>query len=270
MMHNIINLFLIVTVSFLFFSLILFYFYRDIYEKKKEILLKVVFSISILLVALRWFYAGHPPLLGTFEQSLSATFALLLFARYFDRTFKYTSYAFHYVFVIYIYGLFFSKMVRPEISTEVTFWTYFHVTFAWTAFGFLTFSFFAALSILFQDNKSEYFEDPSTQKLLITGLVFGFSAFTIMFFFGSYFASRVLGSWWKFDPAHLLFLSAWLIYTIPLHGALFFNWKNKVISWWIFLAYIVTFVLYWGLIYFNDITFHIFDIEFKTHSSGIF
>ena len=46
-----------------------------------------VLAIALLgaLIGVRWYHAGHPPIFGTYEETLSASFAVTLFSLILDR-----------------------------------------------------------------------------------------------------------------------------------------------------------------------------------------
>lgn len=239
-------------------------------------LCSAVVTVQGAAVALRWYYTGHPPILGTFEATAAASWAVIVAAVLVDPKARYAALTMPIAFAICVYGLCFDTIGRPLIISEQSLWVYFHALFAWIAFGFYTISFAAAVAVLARGRlssrlpgglASEGAPDKNLERFLLSNsILYGFMAQTVMFVLGSYYSSMLHGGWWNWDAVEYLFVVAWFMYGAVLHGRLFFGWPAERVAVWVVLAYIATLVLYWGLIYFPWSTYHIFDLEFKIHS----
>ncbi len=224
-----------------------------------RLLLILLVVIEGFYIGERWASTGHPPILGTFEESLASSFTILAFALLFDRANRFTLPALVFAGVTLLYGLNFDTTERPLVISEQSYWVYFHVLFAWIAYGFYTFSTMAAFYLRWRGG------DGYVEEMMDRGLLMGFIAQSTMFFFGSYYSSRLHGRWWMWDPVEYLFVISWFLYAIPIHGRILFGWDRKRMAPWILLASVGTLLLYWGLIYFPWATYHVFDPQWKTH-----
>ena len=237
----------------------------------------VALLIEGAYIGIRWFHTGHPPIFGTFEAALSASWMLILFSILIDRKARFAWFIIPFAALTLVYGLNFDKTGKPLVISEQSYWVWFHALFAWIAYGFYTFSFAGAVGILakspsfpplkkggeggLKGGKGGFDLDVFTCETLL----WGFLAQTIMFVLGSYYSIRLHGSWWVWDPVEYLFIVSWFLYAIPIHGRILYSWGLKRTAWLIILGMIGTMLLYWSLIYFPFSTYHIFDTEFKSH-----
>ena len=230
------------------------------------------------LIGVRWYHAAHPPIFGTYEESLSASFAVTLFSLFLDREGRFARFTAALSFITLGYGSFFDSSLKPLVISEQSLWVEFHALFAWIAYGFHAIVFAAAIGILIK--KEETVDAPSVSLsstslrtgraglsdwLMRKGLVYGFIGQTVFFVIGSYYSARLHGRWWMWDAVEYLFIISWLIYAVAMHGRILSGWSAKRTAAWIAAGFAALMLLYWGLIYFPHSTYHIFDIEFKTH-----
>jgi ABC-type transport system involved in cytochrome c biogenesis permease subunit len=217
-------------------------------------------------IGIRWASTGHPPILGTFEEALAASWFLVVFVVIVDRSRQLAPIIIPLSFLTLIYGLRFDTLGRPLIISEQSYWVYFHALFAWIAYSFYTISFAASLGVLFGRYARRFFSDEELfKRYMYNGLLYGFAAQTVMFVLGSYYSSRLHGSWWTWDPVEYLFVVSWIVYAIAIHGRVFYKWEEKRLARWVILGMAGTILLYWVLNYFPWATYHIFDIEQKQH-----
>ena len=236
-------------------------------------LLGAILLVEGGFVGLRWYLTGHPPILGTYEETLAASLALVLFCFLLDKERKLGPFVVPFAFITLLYGLAYETEGRPLIISEQSLWVYFHALFAWIAYGFYTLAFVAAAAVVapgrvgrLMGGVAETFKEGGQGGDKVSRwLLYGFSAQTVMFVLGSYYSSRLHGSWWVWDPVEFLFLTSWLIYAVAVHGRFFFGWQISKWGRYVVLGYVVTLVLYWGLVFFYWSTYHVFDPELKFH-----
>ena len=274
-----------------------------------------VLSIALLgaLIGVRWYHAGHPPIFGTYEETLSASFAVTLFSLFLDREGRFARFTASFAFFTLLYGSFFDSSLKPLVISEQSLWVEFHALFAWIAYGFYALVFAAAMGVLIkkvtprptplgvsapkgggtlrlrrtEDGsggiKKETVEAPSASLpsaslrtgrtgraglsdwLMHKGLLYGFIGQTVFFVIGAYYSARLHGRWWTWDTVEYLFVASWLIYAVAMHGRILSGWSDKRTAAWVAAGFAALLFLYWGLVYFPHSTYHIFDIEFKTH-----
>lgn len=246
---------------------ILFYF-KNISKKTYLLLVGIILVIEGIFIGIRWYNTGHPPMFGTFEATISASWVLLFLAVLIDRKAQFGRIVIPFVVLTLFYGILFDKTGKPLIISEQSYWVYFHALFAWLAYGFYTFSFAGAVLTLGhgkwgEGSGKEIIENIGefTYKALLNG----FLAQTIMYVLGSYYSIRLHGNWWIWDPVEYLFVVSWCLYAIPVHGKILYGWGGQRIARLSILGMLGTLFLYWSLIYFPWASYHIFDVEIKIH-----
>lgn len=254
-------------------------------------------AFHLASVAVRWMGSGHPPVFGTFEATLCASWFLLLFV-----AFSWRSVHRHFrllvltsvpmALLLLLYGLvFFNTERMPLTISELSLWVDFHALFSWLAFAPFTLAFCLSGFYLWSSRtgaasgptsllrSSETWgntpahESPKRQLDIIDELAFryinfGFVSYTIMFALGSYYSSILFGSWWLWDPVFSISLMAWLLVGLYIHLRLFFHWNGKRAAWFFIVVFAVIGFSYWGLVYLptgRGGTFHVFDIDLKMH-----
>ena len=212
-------------------------------------------ACHLAAAAVRWVDVGHPPVFGTYEATLSASWFLLLFA-----ALSYRSVHRHFRLVVLaavplallllLYGIALFGTVRmPLTISEMSLWVDFHALFAWLAFAPFTLAFclsgfylwfaksgraLAPTFLLYRHTSHEVEQestDPETpnrqlaiiDELAFRYITFGFVSHSIMFALGSYYSSILFGTWWRWDPVFSIALIAWLLVGLYIHMRLFYN-----------------------------------------------
>lgn len=230
--------------------------------RRYRVLYALIIATLGALIGVRWYHAGHPPIFGTYEETLSASFAVTVFSLILDREGRFGRFTATFAFFTLLYGSLFDSTLKPLVISEQSLWVEFHALFAWIAYGFYSLVFAAAISVLL---KKEETLDVLSDWLMRKGLLYGFIGQTVFFVIGSYYSTRLHGRWWMWDAVEYLFVASWLIYAVAIHGRILSGWSNKRTALWIAAGFAAAIVLYWGLIYFPQSTYHVFDTEFKTH-----
>ncbi|MEE9613347.1 MAG: cytochrome c biogenesis protein CcsA [Thermodesulfobacteriota bacterium] len=227
--------------------------------------------LSILLLhglfaALRWAATSHPPILGTFEETMAASWAIALFTLLIDRELRLAPFTIPFALLICLYGLSFDVGGKPLVISEQSLWVYFHALFAWIAWGFYVLGFASAAALLIGRRwEGVVSGEGFFERVLLNCLLNGFIAHTVMFVLGSYYSSRLHGSWWVWDPVEYLFVVSWFVYAVAIHGRVFYGWKTMRVAVWFVWGFAASLLLYWGLVYFPWATYHVFDPEMKVH-----
>lgn len=253
--------------------------------------------LQLASVALRWAGIGHPPIFGTYEATLSASWFLLLFV-----AFSYQSVhgpfrllvltSVPIALLLLLYGLVFFNTERiPLTISERSLWVDFHALFSWLAFAPFTLAFCLSGFYLWasrsgaasgpasllrsSESRGNTTAHESRQRqldiideLAFRYINFGFINHTVMFALGSYYYSILFGTWWIWDPVFSFSLMAWLLLGLTIHLRLFFNWNGRRAAWLFVTVFSVISFSYWGMVYLpagSIGTFHIFDIDLKVH-----
>lgn len=254
----------------LYFALSVLLFFRRTPVWLYRAVALAILIIQGISIGFRWSSTGHPPILGTFEESLCASWTLTLFTLILDNRKRFAFITVPFAFLTLFYGLGADLTARPLIISEQSLWVYFHVLFAWIAYGFYTLCLCASVCILYgrRCNIASGWEN-AADWLLHNGLLLGFSAQTVMFLLGAYYSTRLHGVWWMWDPVEFLFVVSWFAFAIAIHGRLFYGWRLEKVSAWTIASFAATMLLYWGLRFFPWASYHVFDIEVKMHMLGL-
>ena len=250
-------------------------------------------ACHLAAAAVRWAVVGHPPVFGTYEASLSASWFLLLFAALSYRSvYRYFRLvvlaAVPLALLLLLYGItLFGTARMPLTISEMSLWVDFHALFAWLAFAPFTLAFCLSARYLwstrsgsasqaaFLDSRATEFrggqltvpESTPQQLEIIDELAFRYVNFafvmhTVMFALGSYYSSIIFGVWWRWDPVFSLWLVAWLLVGLYIHMRLFYNWHGKRAAWFFVVIFASIIFSYWGLVYLPaGSTFHVFDLD---------
>lgn len=230
-------------------------------------------------IALRWAAIGHPPVFGTFENSLAASWFLVLFGllsywRWSRFVNLVPALAFSSVFILW-FGLKFDQTKIPLTISERSLWVDFHAVVAWLAYSTLTIAFFMALLII--TGRGRLYRGLSklgrsipvgkvAEDLMARYVNFVFVMQTATITSGSYYALLTFGRWWRWDPVESLSLSSWFVLALFIHLKRSFGWRGKSLAWLIIIAFILAILSYWFLVFLPaGSTFHIFDIGRREH-----
>lgn len=248
-------------------------------------------AMHLASAVIRWVGVGHPPVFGTYEATLAASWFLLLFV-----AFSFRSVHRHFrllvltsvpvALLLLVYGfVFFGTERIPLTISERSLWVDFHALFSWLAFAPFTLAFClsgywlwsaeskrAGALVAHPDqgvsdvNRQEpNIPDPGlVDELAFRYIAFGFFNHSVMFALGSYYSSKLFGAWWRWDPVFSLSMMAWLLAGIYIHLRLFYNWNGRRAARLYMVVFAVIALSYWGLVYLPaEATFHVFDIDPK-------
>ncbi len=252
-------------------------------------------SMHLAGVSVRWVAVGHPPVFGTFEATLAASWFLLLFvALSFGSAHRHFRLAvlscvpLALLLLLYGVALFDTRRIPLTIS-ERSWWIDFHALFSWLAFAPFTLAFCLSAFYLWETRRSradataiafdKHASKPARSQrhsaaqqfgiideLAFRYISFGFVAHSVMFALGSYYSSIIFGTWWRWDPVFSISLMAWLLVGLYIHMRIFYNWGGGRAARLYVGIFAVIIVSYWGLIYLPaGQTFHVFDLAPGTH-----
>lgn len=218
-------------------------------------------AVGLLGLTARTIAAGHLPIFGTFENTYTAAWALMLagvIVSYRTRVIGAWRMAAPWAIVLLLYGFRFRSEPVPLTISEQSFWVDIHVAFAWLAFtGFIAAS---TLSIAALAGKPviglEGDElDLAHQRLMLVSFL-NFCATLIL---GSWYLYVLFGTFWKWEIVETLCLIAWLLYAILVHGRLFYGWAGRWYHVGVLGVLPVLLLSYWIWSVFPG-TYHFFDI----------
>ena len=249
-------------------------FKKKLLEKVAIIVGLVAFVGQTTAIIIRWAMIGHPPLFGSFENSLAASWTIIIFS--FFVMWKYrglknigvVSYVVALLLLLWGQIPVFNKHQIPLTISERSLWLDIHVLFAWFAFGSLLTAW--ALAGLWMTKarklKKTGQQDTDTidylSEVIFKFLVFGFITYTAMIALGSFYEFILFGKWWQWDIVESLSLVTWLFYGTIIHLHLFYSWRGKGLMIMVLLAPLGIFSSYFVIALLFGKTFHTFDLSF--------
>jgi len=237
-------------------------------------------AFHLATAVVRWIGTGHPPIFGTYEAALSASWFLLLFV-----ALAFGSAHGHFRLVVLtsvpigllllLYGVSFNTERMPLTISEMSLWVDIHALFAWLAFAPFTLA--LCLSGFYlcaasggeprRERMQPAARNPRLEiidELAFRYINFGFINHTIMFALGCYYSSILFGTWWRWDPAFSISLVSWLLVALYIHMRLFYKWKGERAARFFAVIFATVVFAYWGLTYLPaGSTFHVFDLDLK-------
>ena len=225
--------------------------------------------LGLLAWGVRWRLAGHLPLFGTYESSLSLAVAVLLasaLARFlYPRPVGTWPVACCATALVVAHGLSFDATAYPLTISERSWVVDVHAFLAWAAFGgLLVNAGFALLRLT-----GRFRDEARIDRLLALSLSLGFLLHTSMLVSGSFYKFLLFGHAWSFDPIETLGLVAWIAYGTLLHMHLFAGWDGHRLARWCVGVFVLLLISYRGIVYFPAwSTYHIFDMDLRMHLTG--
>jgi len=258
--------------------------------------------LSVGAWAARWRAAGHLPLFGTYESSLSLAVAVMLAALVAQRRVGGSGLwpvACGVAAALVAHGSLYDPTIYALTISERSWVVDIHAIVAWAAFGALTANAALALWILVGPYAGEAAGlragrgrrgahppvdvhtdeaagpragrgggDPRPRWLAFT-LSLGFLLHTAMLVSGSFYKFLLFGKAWTFDPIETLGFVAWVAYGALLHMHLFAGWEGRRLAVWCLSLFLLLVVSYRGIVYFPAwSTYHIFDMDLRLHVTG--
>lgn len=217
-------------------------------------------ALLTVLVAIRWAQSTHPPLFGSFENTLAAAWSLLAFSalvRRGETTRSIWRYAAPWVLLLLVWGARYSKQPVPLTISERSLWVDVHVAFAWAAFVPLLVAATISLVTLVRTPR----EQPSAdQQVLVQRLLmWGFFGFSGMLVTGAWYLNVLFGTLWQWGVVETLSLIAWVVYGVILHRVLWRRWRGTGLQWGLALTIPILLLVFFVWSVFPG-TFHFFDI----------
>ncbi len=225
--------------------------------------------------SLRLRAAGHLPLFGTFESSLSLALAVLTVAAIFrlrsTRSTAIWPVTTGIAAILLAHGFRYDPTIFALTISERSWVVDVHAIVAWLAFGVLTANAGFAVYLLAR-RRIESASSTSTrpvEELLSSSLSLGFLLHTGMMVSGSFYKFLLFGVAWSFDPIETLGLVAWIAYGTLLHLQLMATWAPRRLAGWCVAVFVLLIISYRGIVYFPAwSTYHIFDMDLRIHLTG--
>jgi cytochrome c-type biogenesis protein CcsB len=232
---------------------------------RREHLQRVAFGATLGALALltgaaaaRWAAVGHGPVQRTFENSLAASWFLVVVFLGIARGVPRVRALLVGVLPVVVLMLGNGIMSRPEheplLPPYRSGWLWVHVSFAWLAYG--SFLVAAALGVVYLRKAREATPPAADQRLpaapvldelALKAIIFGFVSHTVMMAAGAIWAHGLWGRYWSWDPVETWSLISWVIYGLYLHLRVTFGWRGRRATWLAVAAAAAVIVTFGGM-----------------------
>lgn len=218
--------------------------------------------LQVVSAGARWSVTGHPPIFGTFENTIAASWAVATVVIWrmvrlrSDEDPVLTRLLLAWVVALLGYGLFFPRTPYPLTISERSLFIDVHVLFAWMAFAMLLTASMAGVVRVLPGSGDDR---PLLDETTIRGLGLGFALLTAMLAVGSIYSYILFGDWYRWELVGASAMAAWLGYGASLHAHLMFGWRGRRIAWCAIAMLPLLLVVFWSWSLFSS-TYHFFDI----------
>jgi len=214
----------------------------------------------------RWIAAGHIPLFGTYESSMSLAVAVLAAALIIRPWTSAPSGVWPVASGVAAgllgHGMRFDPAAYALTISERSWIVDVHGVLAWMAFGALVVN----LGLAVHRTLTGGHGNERADRLLAFSLSLGFVLHSGMMVSGSFYKFLLFGAAWSFDPIEALGFVVWVAYGTLLHMHLFAGWSGRRLAAWCIGLFVLLTVSYRGIVYFPAwSTYHIFDMDLRMH-----
>lgn len=211
----------------------------------------------------RWAVTGHPPIFGTFENTVAASWAVAAAATWLlarrrsgdDPVVPRLLYG--WGLALLAYGLFFSRTPLPLTISERSVMIDIHVLFAWASFAALLTSSMAGVARIVRRSPVT---NVGNDAMVLRGLGLGFALLTTMIAVGSAYSYILFGDWYRWELVGASTMAAWLGYASSLHAHLMFGWRGRKLAWCAVAMLPLLLLVFWSWSVFSG-TYHYFDLS---------
>lgn len=248
------------------------YLYALVFKKDKWLsygwfLIIAGFVFQTTSMGIRWVETGHPPVMGTFENSMLGSWFILIVFMIMRSWYRRIEIVGVLIIVAVILmmgnGVMGNPILKPLSPPYKSNWLWLHVFFAWIAYG--AFCMGAGLGIIYllkgKIKKSRKLTDalerlPKLEvinELILKVMIFGFVALSVEISAGALWAYDLWGRYWGWDPIETWSLITWLTYGICIHLGVTLGWKGKRMAWLAIFAIFFVFITFGGIGFFGGV-----------------
>lgn len=223
--------------------------------------IRSVAAVGFVAVLVRWVEAGHLPLFGTFENTLTASASLLLAAVLTSRRRATTgswAWAAPWALAMLLHGTRFRMEATPLTISEQSVWVDVHVFFAWIAFASLALA--SSMAVPRVLGRSFWGLEPdAADDRLSHALNLGFLSLTAMILVGAWYLYLLFAQFWRWDIVGTLCFLAWLGYGMVIHARLFYRLSGRGLAAAVLAVLPLLLLGFWIWSVFPG-TYHYFDV----------
>ena len=210
-------------------------------------ILWVGWILHLVLMGLRWYQAGHIPLLTAFE--FVAFFAVLVIGVFLlfslrEKNRMLGVFLLPVGLFLMFYAALMSREIQPEFVIFNSLLLKFHVLTTLLGYAAWAITFAASVSYLFLERKKQ--ASPGLfDQMAYRAAFFAFCFLTLGIITGALWGDRVFGQLWFWDPKETWSFITWLIFLVYLHARYTLDWKGRraaILAIIGFLAVVFTYV----------------------------
>jgi len=235
----------------------------DRFRRWTPALALVGFAALTISIVPRWIQTGHPPIFGTYENTIAAVWSLVAVIVVLLRRGRSDADR-HLARVLSIWippllvgGWFFDRAPYPLTISERSLLVDIHVLFAWSAHTALLVA--SAAAILAITSAARENESTHWDAIMFRAVGYGFAALTIMLALGSAYSYLLFGDWYKWELVEAFAAASWLAYASVLHSAMMFSWRGRRLGWAILAVLPLMIATFWVWSFYAG-TYHHFEI----------
>jgi cytochrome c-type biogenesis protein CcsB len=201
------------------------------------------------LLALRWYLAGHIPLITAFEFVNSFAFLVmlvfLLFARR-EHNRMLGVFLLPVGLMLMVYAAFMPKAVQPELAIFDNLLLKFHVMTTLIGYAAWAITFAASVSYLYLERSGK--QNPGLfDQLAYKAAFIAFCFLTLGIITGALWGDRVFGQLWFWDPKETWSFITWLIFMAYLHARYTLDWRGRRAAWLAIVGFAAVIFTYVGV-----------------------
>ncbi len=210
-------------------------------------ILWVGWAVHVFLMGIRWYQAGHIPLITAFE--FVVFFGMLVIGVFLLFSLKEKNRMLG-VFLLPVglflmfYATLLSRDIQPELAIFNSLLLKFHVLTTLLGYAAWSTTFAASISFLYLERKGK--SSPGLfDRMAYRAAFFAFCFLTLGIITGALWGDRVFGQLWFWDPKETWSFITWLIFLAYLHARYTLDWKGRraaILAIIGFLAVIFTYV----------------------------
>jgi ABC-type transport system involved in cytochrome c biogenesis permease subunit len=238
-------------------------------------------TMALLLITagivVRWRAIGHPPVFGSYENSLACSWFLLVTTLVLTVVGKRAPYwrcsalvTLPSVVAVVLWGTRFS-MNRIDLTiSERSIWIDLHAGVAWVAYAAATVALFVAVlavahGVVARLERGMAIGLPPrqwTDEMLVQSTSWAFLGVTAIIATGAWYSWLLFGEAWRWDVVEVLALVNWLAFGLALHLRLFYGWRGTRLATVVLFGYVVLLAMFWILALFPVSSYHFFELPF--------
>lgn len=219
------------------------------------------FCFQTLSMALRWVTTGHPPVMGTYENSMLLGWFIIVLFMFIGNRYGRIGVAGAVILPIVVMtignGVMSDTTYMPLSPPYKSNWLWLHIFFGWLAYGAFFIAFGLGVIYLLKEraeikgNALEFYRRVPNlgvlNDVLLRTVIFGFIALTIEVGAGAIWAYGLWGRYWGWDPIETWSLIVWLTYGTYIHLGVTLGWRGRRMAWLAIFAIIFVFITLGGI-----------------------